>query len=83
MQDKGFFIELKEELNYSFQTASDTEVILAAVEEKGVQWFVDHANGMFSIALYNAQTKSLYLLRETNVFDKRFEEVDGLKTQNT
>lgn len=56
--------ELKEELNYSFNTTSDTEVILAAVEEKGVKWFVEKANGMFSIALYNIQTKNLYLLRD-------------------
>lgn len=58
------FRELKKELNYSFKTASDTEVILASVEEKGLQWFLDKANGMFAIALYDHQIKKLYLLRD-------------------
>ena len=58
------FKEIKEELSYSFITGSDTEVILAAVEEKGIDWFIDRANGMFSIALYNSITDYLYLIRD-------------------
>ncbi len=58
------FKELRKELNYSFKTVSDTEVILASVEEMGVQWFLEKANGMFAIALYDNQTKKLYLLRD-------------------
>ena len=42
------FKELKEELSPDFKTGSDTEVILAAVEEKGVDWFLKNSNGMFS-----------------------------------
>jgi len=56
--------ELKKELNYSFCTKSDTEVILAAVEEKGVDWFLDHANGMFAIALYNSKDDELFIIRD-------------------
>jgi asparagine synthase (glutamine-hydrolysing) len=58
------FNEIKEELNYSFKTNSDTEVILAAVEEKGIDWFLERANGMFAIALYNTKTEELYLIRD-------------------
>ena len=45
------FEEIKSQLNYNFRTISDTEVILAAVEEKGLDWFINQANGMFAIAL--------------------------------
>lgn len=58
------FNEIKEELDYSFETSSDTEVILAAVEEKGVDWLIERANGMFAIALYNSKTEQLYLIRD-------------------
>ncbi len=58
------FKEIKEKLNYSFVTSSDTEVIIAAVQEKGVDWFIEQSNGMFSIALYNSQSKDLFLIRD-------------------
>lgn len=58
------FNEIKSELKYVFKTNSDTEVILAAVEEKGIKWFLNKANGMFAIALYNTKTKHLYLIRD-------------------
>ncbi|MFD1161318.1 MULTISPECIES: asparagine synthase (glutamine-hydrolyzing) [Hwangdonia] len=58
------FKKIKSKLNYSFKTTSDTEVILAAVEEKGIDWFIEQANGMFAIALYNSETKNLYLVRD-------------------
>ena len=58
------FKELKSELNYNFKTNSDTEVIIAAVEEKGLNWFLEHANGMFAIALYNSITCELFLIRD-------------------
>ncbi|WP_298948312.1 asparagine synthase (glutamine-hydrolyzing) [uncultured Polaribacter sp.] len=58
------FKEIKEELSYSFLTSSDSEVIIAAVEEKGFDWFIDKANGMFAIALYNSLSKELYLVRD-------------------
>jgi len=58
------FEEIKSQLNYNFKTISDTEVILAAVEEKGIDWFIGQANGMFAIALYNSETKDLFLVRD-------------------
>jgi len=58
------FEEIKVQLNYDFKTSSDTEVILAAVEEKGIDWFINQANGMFAIALYNSETKDLFLVRD-------------------
>ena len=58
------FNEIKEDLNYSFITESDTEVIIAAVEEKGLEWFIEKANGMFAIALYNSDTEKLFLIRD-------------------
>lgn len=58
------FKEIKKNLNYNFKTNSDTEVILAAVQENGVRWFADNANGMFAIALYNSTTMELFLIRD-------------------
>ncbi|NNC50728.1 MAG: asparagine synthase (glutamine-hydrolyzing) [Flaviramulus sp.] len=58
------FEEIKAQLNYNFKTTSDTEVILAALEEKGIDWFINQANGMFAIALYNSETKALFLVRD-------------------
>ena len=58
------FEEIKLQLNYNFNTNSDTEVIIAAVEENGLDWFIKQANGMFAIALYNSETKELFLVRD-------------------
>ncbi len=58
------FNEIKEDLSYSFSTKSDTEVIIAAVEEKGVDWFIERANGMFAIALFNSDKNQLFLIRD-------------------
>lgn len=58
------FEEIKKELSYKFCTSSDTEVIIAAVEEKGLNWFLKKANGMFAIALYNSKTEQLFLVRD-------------------
>ena len=34
------------------------------MEEKGLDWFINQANGMFAIALYNSETKDLFLVRD-------------------
>jgi len=59
------YIELKEELkgHYQFRTGSDTEVIIAAYIFWGEQ-FVEHLNGMFAIALYDANLDALLLCRD-------------------
>src|SRR4051812_41497778 len=49
------YIELKNELKqlgYNFKTGTDTEVILAAYEERGVDSFAKF-NGMWAFALYD------------------------------
>ncbi|SDD72109.1 asparagine synthase (glutamine-hydrolysing) [Pricia antarctica] len=58
------FNEIKKEITYDFITDSDTEVILAAVQNYGVDWFLERANGMFSMALYNVETEVLFLIRD-------------------
>ncbi|UBM61658.1 asparagine synthase (glutamine-hydrolyzing) [Candidatus Sulfidibacterium hydrothermale] len=58
------FQEIKKQLHYPFQTASDTEVILAAVEENGIDWFLQQANGMFAIALFDRSRSELFLIRD-------------------
>tara|TARA_B110000114_G_scaffold169455_1_gene193384 strand:- start:3334 stop:5148 length:1815 start_codon:yes stop_codon:yes gene_type:complete len=58
------FEEIKLKLSYEFTTNSDTEVILAAIQQKGVEWFLKQSNGMFSIAIYNSQTSELFLIRD-------------------
>jgi asparagine synthase (glutamine-hydrolysing) len=58
--------QLKRELmssGYSFDTASDTEVLLKAF----IHWgpgFVERLNGIFAIAIYDEALKTLYLARD-------------------
>lgn len=59
------YIELREELkdHYSFKTASDTEVLLAAY----IIWGKDclhRFNGMFSFAIWDSQEKILFAARD-------------------
>ncbi len=58
------FWEIRKKLNYKFKTGSDTEVILASIEEKGIDWFLQQANGMFAIALYNKANREMFILRD-------------------
>ena len=59
------YIELRKKLksSYKFQTSSDTEVLLAAF----IFWGKDclkHLNGMFSFAIYDNKSKSLFAARD-------------------
>ncbi len=59
------YIELRKKLksSYEFQTSSDTEVLLAAF----IFWGKDclkHLNGMFSFAIYDTKSKSLFAARD-------------------
>ncbi|MFT7861186.1 MAG: asparagine synthase (glutamine-hydrolyzing) [Sulfurimonas sp.] len=55
------FKELRQELDFDFQTQGDTEVIIAAYLKWGVD-FVQHLRGMFAIALKDGE--KLYLFRD-------------------
>lgn len=55
------FNALKKELDFPFETQSDTEVLLAAYLKWGIG-LVEHLTGMFAIAIKDAQ--KLYLIRD-------------------
>ena len=59
--------EIKKELEakgHTFLTASDTEIIPAAINEWGVNEGLLRLRGMFAFALYNTKTKKLILARD-------------------
>lgn len=59
------FKEIKSHFSgYAFRTHGDTEVILAAIELHGIDWFLSRANGMFAIGLVDLWEKKLYLIRD-------------------
>ncbi|NEW61421.1 asparagine synthase (glutamine-hydrolyzing) [Sulfurovum sp. bin170] len=57
--------ELREELKdkYTFKTECDVEVILYMYKEYGEE-FVKRLNGQFAIAIYNRDTKEIFLARD-------------------
>lgn len=58
------FREIRNELHdISFQTNSDTEVILAAYAKWG-EACLDHFNGMFAFAVYDKQSQELFIARD-------------------
>jgi len=58
------YVEIRDKLKYNFKTNSDTEVILASVEENGIDWFLENANGMFALGIYDNVKKELFLVRD-------------------
>lgn len=58
-------LKLKEEgLVDSFRGTSDTEVLLEAFEHYGIEKTISMCKGMFAIALYDKETKDIWLLRD-------------------
>jgi asparagine synthase (glutamine-hydrolysing) len=60
------FRELREDLvlrGHHFSTASDTEVVLAAYLEWGID-FADRLNGIFALAIWDARREELVLVRD-------------------
>ncbi|HET8574539.1 MAG TPA: asparagine synthase (glutamine-hydrolyzing) [Edaphocola sp.] len=60
------FISIRTELSneYQFKTESDTEVLLAAFELRGIEWLLSKINGMFSFAIFDLMSNELYLVRD-------------------
>jgi asparagine synthase (glutamine-hydrolysing) len=61
------YVEVKAELaraGHSFRTTSDTEVLLAAINQYGVLPALDRAEGMWAAAVYDEQAGTLWLTRD-------------------
>ena len=61
------FISIRNELkklNIKFNSSSDTEVLLCAIEYWGIDEALNKFEGMFAIALYDKKEKNLYLIRD-------------------
>lgn len=56
--------ELKQKTSYPYRTSSDTEVILAYVEEFGLDQFLHDCNGMFAFCLYNTVEHHMFIARD-------------------
>lgn len=60
--------ELRDELEsirqYNWRGHSDTETLLAAIEQWGLKITLQKATGMFGIALWDTLNKELYLARD-------------------
>ena len=61
------FKDLRKELvnaGHSFRGHSDTEILLAAISEWGVEKALQRFNGMFALALWDKEQNQLYLARD-------------------
>ena len=56
--------ELRAQLDYPWQSQSDTEVLLAAIENWGIEKSLNQCNGMFAFSLWDRQERTLTLARD-------------------
>lgn len=70
--------QLQAGLSYPFQTASDTEVLLAGLHELGIS-FLPKCNGMFAFGFWNDVKKELILCRDRMGIKPLFYYYDGEK----
>jgi asparagine synthase (glutamine-hydrolysing) len=49
---------------YQFRTSTDTEVVLALYERKGLERMLEHLNGMFAIVIADTRRSAVHLLRD-------------------
>jgi len=53
-----------EKLNHTFQSDCDTEVILAAIEQWGLEHAVPKLDGMFAFCLWDQKQRKIHLIRD-------------------
>ncbi len=53
-----------QQIGWRFQGHSDTEVLLTAIEQWGVEKAIGHCNGMFAFAVWDRQEQELILCRD-------------------
>jgi asparagine synthase (glutamine-hydrolysing) len=57
--------KLQSTINHQFKTNTDTEVLIAGIEQYGKS-FIHKLDGMYAFACYNKKTKKLIIARDSN-----------------
>lgn len=59
------FKEIRSKItDYHFVTESDTEIILAGIETRGIEWLLNQCNGMFAFAYYDKKLHRTFIVRD-------------------
>ncbi len=56
--------DLRKELSHNWQGHSDTETLLAGIDQWGLESTLERSIGMFALALWDKQTEQLHLARD-------------------
>ncbi len=65
------YLDVKKQLDWNWQTTSDTEVILALYHKFGPLEFIKHTRGMFSLALWD-ETNQIFVAARDRFGEKPF-----------